>query len=95
MYNQWKSNGFRRDWCARHYLQPKILKKAREVRTQMTDILQQQKLTIASCGTDWDIHLDIRLYRAHNRRGDGAEQLWSNAVAYARGRAEVADKASA
>ena len=55
VYNQWKSNGFRRDWCARHYLHPKILKKAREVRTQMTDILQQQKLTIASCGTDWDI----------------------------------------
>jgi len=43
----------------------------------------------------WDMHLDIRLYRARTRRGDAAEQLWSNAVAYDRGRADQADKTSA
>ena len=43
----------------------------------------------------WDMHLDIRLYRAHNRRSDAAEQLWSNATAYARGRAAADDNGSA
>jgi len=55
VYNQWKSNGYRNDWCARHYLHGKVLKKAREVRSQMMDIMEQQKLAMASCGTEWDI----------------------------------------
>lgn len=32
VYQQWKNNGYRGDWCARHYLQQKGLKKAKEVR---------------------------------------------------------------
>lgn len=31
VYQQWKNNGYRGDWCARHYLQGKGLKKAKEV----------------------------------------------------------------
>jgi pre-mRNA-splicing factor ATP-dependent RNA helicase DHX38/PRP16 len=31
VYQQWKNNGYRGDWCARHYLQAKGLKKAKEV----------------------------------------------------------------
>ncbi|WIA21045.1 hypothetical protein OEZ85_005370 [Tetradesmus obliquus] len=30
VYQQWKNNGYRGDWCARHYLQGKGLKKAKE-----------------------------------------------------------------
>lgn len=35
-------------------LQHKGLKKAKEVRTQLLDIMQQHKVPIVSAGTDWD-----------------------------------------
>jgi len=40
---------------------------------------------VAAGGADMHIALDIRLYRARNRRDDSAEHLWSNALAYAKG----------
>ncbi|KIY92205.1 pre-mRNA-splicing factor ATP-dependent RNA helicase PRP16 [Monoraphidium neglectum] len=30
VYNQWKNNGYRGDWCERHFLQNKALRKAKE-----------------------------------------------------------------
>lgn len=42
-------------WAARHFLHPKTLRKAREVRTQLLDIMKHQKLDIIPCGTDWDV----------------------------------------
>ena len=55
VYMQWKNNGFKDNWCAKHFLHAKLLRKAREVRAQLEDILRSQKLPIVSCGTDWDI----------------------------------------
>jgi len=55
VYQQWKNNGYRADWCSDHFLQPKGLRKAKEVRAQLLDIMQQQKVPINSCGHDWDI----------------------------------------
>lgn len=46
---------YRDDWAARHFLHPKTLRKAREVRTQLLDIMKHQKLDIVPCGTDWDV----------------------------------------
>ena len=40
VYTQWKNNGFRSDWCSTHFLQPKGMKKAKEVRQQLLDILK-------------------------------------------------------
>ena len=57
VYQQWKYNGFRSGWCNAHVLQPKGLKKAKVVRTQLLDIMAQQKLKLISCGNDWE---DIR-----------------------------------
>ncbi|EFN50566.1 hypothetical protein CHLNCDRAFT_136277, partial [Chlorella variabilis] len=54
VYQQWKTNGYRADWCSQHFLQHKGLKKAKEVRTQLLDIMQQHKVPVISCGTDWD-----------------------------------------
>ncbi|KAL4449004.1 hypothetical protein ABPG77_007721 [Micractinium sp. CCAP 211/92] len=54
VYQQWKTNGYRPDWCSQHFLQHKGLKKAKEVRTQLLDIMQQHKVPINSCGNDWD-----------------------------------------
>lgn len=36
-------------------MQSKGLKKAKEVRTQLLDIMQQQRIPITSCGNDWDV----------------------------------------
>ncbi|KAK1380550.1 RNA helicase [Heracleum sosnowskyi] len=55
VYEQWKSNSYRGDWCNDHYLHSKGLKKAREVRSQLLDILKTLKIPLTSCGLDWDI----------------------------------------
>ncbi|KAI0656823.1 P-loop containing nucleoside triphosphate hydrolase protein [Cubamyces menziesii] len=55
VYNQWKSHGYRDDWAMRHFLHPKLLRKAREVRAQLEDIMKFQKMEIISAGTDFDV----------------------------------------
>ncbi|KAI0290573.1 pre-mRNA splicing factor [Russula brevipes] len=55
VFNQWKSHGYRDDWAMRHFLHPKLLRKAREVRVQLEDIMKFQKMAIISAGTDFDI----------------------------------------
>ena len=39
----------------RHFLHPKLLRKAREVRGQLEDIMKFQKMEIISAGTDFDV----------------------------------------
>lgn len=53
-YTQWRLNNYRDTWCNQHFLHAKILRKAREVRTQLEDICKTLKLPIISCGTEWD-----------------------------------------
>jgi pre-mRNA-splicing factor ATP-dependent RNA helicase DHX38/PRP16 len=55
VYQQWTNNGFSAKWCGDHFVHQKSLKKVREVRGQLEEILQQQKITPTSCGTDWDV----------------------------------------
>lgn len=55
VFNQWKSHGFRDDWAMRHFLHPKLLRKAREVRAQLEDIMKFQKMELISAGTDFDV----------------------------------------
>ncbi|KAA1475461.1 P-loop containing nucleoside triphosphate hydrolase protein [Dentipellis sp. KUC8613] len=55
VFNQWKSHGYRDDWGMRHFLHPKLLRKAREVRVQLEDIMKFQKMDIISAGTDFDL----------------------------------------
>jgi pre-mRNA-splicing factor ATP-dependent RNA helicase DHX38/PRP16 len=55
VYQQWKNNGYRGDWCDRHFLQAKGLRKAKEVRQQLLDIMTQHKIPMKSCGHDWDV----------------------------------------
>lgn len=43
-------------WCNEHFIHVKAMRKVREVRQQLKDIYsQQQRLTLKSCGTDWDV----------------------------------------
>ena len=55
VYLQWVSNGYSDTWANKHYLHGRILKKAKEVRDQLQDIMNSQKLSLISSGTDWDI----------------------------------------
>ena len=55
VYQQWKNNGYRTDWCNRHFIQSKGLKKGREVRAQLLDIMKQQKIALHAAGSDWDL----------------------------------------
>ncbi|XP_024542250.1 pre-mRNA-splicing factor ATP-dependent RNA helicase DEAH7-like [Selaginella moellendorffii] len=57
IYLRAKENKFGTKWCNDHYLQRKGLLKAREVRSQLLDILEKQKIALSSCGHEWD---DIR-----------------------------------
>ena len=43
------------NWCNEHFIHIKAMRKVREVRQQLKDIMQQQKMKITSCGSDWDI----------------------------------------
>ncbi|XVF59162.1 hypothetical protein PTKIN_Ptkin07bG0253500 [Pterospermum kingtungense] len=55
VYQQWKANNYQGDWCNKHFLYVKGLKKAREVRTQLSDIFKRLKVPVTSCGYKWDI----------------------------------------
>lgn len=46
---------YRDDWSMKHFLHPKLLRKAREVRVQLEDIMKFQKMDIVSAGTDFDM----------------------------------------
>ncbi|XP_053675394.1 pre-mRNA-splicing factor ATP-dependent RNA helicase PRP16 [Anopheles nili] len=56
VYQQWKMNKYSGSWCNEHFIHVKAMRKVREVRQQLKDIYsQQQRLTLKSCGTDWDV----------------------------------------
>ncbi|PMD39800.1 P-loop containing nucleoside triphosphate hydrolase protein [Hyaloscypha variabilis F] len=54
VYAQWKANGYSDGWCTRHFLHPKSLRRAKEIREQLLDIMKMQRMFMISCGTDWD-----------------------------------------
>jgi pre-mRNA-splicing factor ATP-dependent RNA helicase DHX38/PRP16 len=55
VYSQWRANGHSDGWCVRHFLHSKSLRRAKEVRDQLLDIMRMQKMDMVSCGTDWDV----------------------------------------
>ena len=55
VYQQWQTNKFSAAWCAEHFIHAKAMRKAREVREQLLDIMKQQRVEVVSCGGSWDI----------------------------------------
>lgn len=55
VYTQWRVNGYSDGWCVRHFLHPKALRRAKEIRDQLLDIMKMQRMALVSCGTDWDV----------------------------------------
>lgn len=42
-------------WCNEHYIHSKAMRKVREVRQQLKEIMDSQKMELVSCGMEWDI----------------------------------------
>ncbi|KAL9620575.1 MAG: hypothetical protein Q9160_004936 [Pyrenula sp. 1 TL-2023] len=56
VYSQWRANNSSDAWCVRHFLHPKALRRAAEIRAQLHDIMVLQQMSPdISCGTDWDV----------------------------------------
>ncbi|KAL0628708.1 Pre-mRNA-splicing factor ATP-dependent RNA helicase PRP16 [Plecturocebus cupreus] len=55
VYLPWKNNNYSTIWCIDHFIHAKAMRKVQEVRAQLKDIMVQQWMSLASCGTDWDI----------------------------------------
>ena len=55
VFHQWRLHGARDAWCAQHFLHPKSLRRAQEIRDQLADIMRKHRLALASCGSDWDV----------------------------------------
>jgi pre-mRNA-splicing factor ATP-dependent RNA helicase DHX38/PRP16 len=49
----------------RHFLHPKLLRKAREVRAQLEDIMKFQKMELISAGTDFDVLRFFCFFSSH------------------------------
>ncbi|KAF4757572.1 hypothetical protein FOZ63_013389 [Perkinsus olseni] len=56
IYQQWRKHKGSAQWCAKHYLQVKALRKVAEVKSQLVDIVKQQKIELSTIGLgDWDV----------------------------------------
>lgn len=42
-------------FCTRNFIHVKAMRKVREVRQQLKEIMEQHKVTLCSSGTDWDV----------------------------------------
>jgi pre-mRNA-splicing factor ATP-dependent RNA helicase DHX38/PRP16 len=55
VYQQWMANGRRDGWCVKHFLHPKALRRAQEIRNQISDIMKSNNMELVSCGYDLDV----------------------------------------
>ncbi|KAF0698465.1 Aste57867_10925 [Aphanomyces stellatus] len=55
VYKLWEANNYSQAWANDHYIHAKGMRKAREVREQLVDIMKQQKMPLTTCGTHWDV----------------------------------------
>lgn len=55
VYLQWKEQNYSSSWCNDHFVHPKAMKKAREVHSQLLDIMRTQKVSVRSSGSSWDV----------------------------------------
>ncbi|CAH8524978.1 unnamed protein product [Dicrocoelium dendriticum] len=55
VYNQWRKADYSSGFCARHFLHLKAMRKVREVRQQMKEIMEQHNMNLKSSGSDWDV----------------------------------------
>ncbi|SCU85369.1 LAME_0D01090g1_1 [Lachancea meyersii CBS 8951] len=55
VYAQWKANNYSASWCRRHFLQFKSLQRAKDIREQLTVLMERKNVPLVSSGSDWDV----------------------------------------
>jgi pre-mRNA-splicing factor ATP-dependent RNA helicase DHX38/PRP16 len=55
VYQRAKQYKFDAEWCAKHFIHAKGIRKAREVHAQLLDLMKQQRLELKSSGGSWDV----------------------------------------
>lgn len=55
VYLRAKQYKFNPEWCTRHFIHSKGIRKAREVHAQLLDLMKQQKLSVKTSGGSWDM----------------------------------------
>eukprot|EP01022_Parablepharisma_sp_SALTPOND_P023730 TRINITY_DN510_c0_g1_i1.p2 TRINITY_DN510_c0_g1~~TRINITY_DN510_c0_g1_i1.p2 ORF type:complete len:1087 (-),score=108.26 TRINITY_DN510_c0_g1_i1:5556-8816(-) len=55
VYQQWQINGHGSEWASKYFMNVKALRKVREVRAQLQDIMKTLGLDEVSSGTEWDV----------------------------------------
>ena len=80
VYDRWKQNRYSARWASEHFLHIKALRKVREVRAQLADIATSRRLTMHSCGNDWDaVRQALCAGLFHNSaKAKGAAGLYAN-----------------
>lgn len=75
VYQQWVANGSKDGWCVKHFLHPKALRRAQEIRNQIKDIMASNSMPLVSCGYDLDVVrqciCSAYYHQAAKRRGLG------------------------
>ncbi|SPJ70589.1 related to ATP dependent RNA helicase [Fusarium torulosum] len=51
VYNSWKQNGYSTPWCLDNFIQTRAMTRARDVREQLTKIMQRHRHPVVSCGS--------------------------------------------
>ena len=55
VYQRAKQYKYDPEWCAKHFIHSKGIRKAREIHAQLLDLMKQQKLDPKSSGGSWDV----------------------------------------
>jgi ATP-dependent RNA helicase DHX8/PRP22 len=54
VYNAWKQNNFSNGWCHENFIQSRSMRRAQDIRKQLLGIMSRYKITIQSCGSNYD-----------------------------------------
>mmetsp|Transcript_5529 Transcript_5529/g.10157 ORF Transcript_5529/g.10157 Transcript_5529/m.10157 type:complete len:1144 (-) Transcript_5529:51-3482(-) len=54
VYQSWAHNKFSNPWCYENYLQARALRRAQDVRKQLTQLMDRYRLPVESCGKHWN-----------------------------------------
>ncbi|KAL5111215.1 Pre-mRNA-splicing factor ATP-dependent RNA helicase PRP16 [Taenia crassiceps] len=55
VFIRWRKSGYSSSFCTRNFIHVKAMRKVREVRQQLKEIMEQHKVALCSSGTDWDV----------------------------------------
>ena len=52
VYKQWEESGFSTQWCYENFIQHRSMKRARDVRDQLLNLMERAEIELVSCNDD-------------------------------------------